>query len=205
MKMIAFLLGVTGALLFIIASILGGLQIEGYSFISQYISESYASGLPNTDYLRDMFIVSGLMLALFGFMAPSVLPSAKNLKIGFFLFAVFYGLGTISTGFFPCDLGCPSDGNDVSISQIIHNITGFLVYAVVPLCLMGIGWSSKKWKDDSSFSKVAIICGAVAFGFVVILFGNPKGPFIGLFQRLIESSILFWVIYTALYIRRVKN
>lgn len=205
MKITTFLLGVTGALLFISASILGGLQIEGYSFISQYISESYASGIPNTDYLRYMYMASGLMLAMFGFMAPSKLPNANNLKTFFFLFAIFYGLGTISTGFFPCDFGCPSDPENSSISQIIHNTSGFLVYAVVPFCLMAIGLFSKKWNDNTIYSTVSLICGATACGFVVILFGDPKGPLIGLFQRLIEGSILFWVIYTALYIRKIKN
>lgn len=205
MKTITFLFGVAGALLFISASILGGLQIEGYSFISQFISESYASGISNTNYLRYMYMASGLLLALFGFMAPFVLPQAKNLKMGFFLFAIFYGLGTISTGFFPCDFGCPSDPENSSISQIIHNASGLLVYAVVPFCLMGIGLVSKKWKYDSKYSKVSLICGATACAFVVFLFGDAEGPFIGLFQRLVEGSILFWVFYTAFYIRRTKN
>ena len=205
MKTITFLFGVLGALLFISASILGGLQIEGYSFISQYISESYASGIPNTDYLRYMYMASGLLLATFGFMAPYELPKAKNLKALFFLFAIFYGLGTISTGFFPCDFGCPSDPENSSISQIIHNASGFLVYAVVPFCLMAIGLFSKKWNDNTKYSKVSLICGATACGFVVFLFGDANGPFIGLFQRLIEVSILFWVIYTALHIRSIKN
>ena len=145
MKTVTFLAGTTGALLFILASILGGLQIDGYSVISQFISESYASGIPNTDYLRNMYMASGLLLALFGFMTPFVLPKGKQLKIGFFLFAIFYGLGTITTGFFPCDFGCPSDGDDITISQIIHNAAGFLVYAVVPFCLLGIGFFAIAW------------------------------------------------------------
>lgn len=204
-KQVIVLLGVFGALLFIAASILGGLQIDGYSFISQYISESYAKGLPNTEYLRSMYIASGILLALFGFLAPSKMPKDKGIKIRFFLFAIFYGIGTISTGFFPCDLGCPSEGENMSLSQFIHNISGFLVYAVVPFCLLGIGLATKKKLENNNFSKVSIICGVLALGFVVLLFGNPTGSFIGLFQRVIESSILFWVMYTAFFIRRTTN
>jgi len=205
MKSVIFLFGIAGALLFIIASILGGLQIEGYSFVSQFISESYANGIPNTEYLRHMYMVCGFLLALFGFMVPQVVQPAKYLTVSFYLFAIFYGIGTISTGFFPCDLGCPSNPEKSSISQIIHNASGFLVYAIVPFCLLGIGVFSKKWKRRSKFSKVSIICGTTAFCFVVLLFGNPKGPFVGLFQRLIEGSILFWVMYTAFFIRTIKN
>ena len=205
MKTLIIGAGILGASLFVIASILGGAQIEGYSVIHQYISESYAIGLPNTEYLRYLFIASGILLALFGFMTPSAMPKSKGIKIGFYLFAIFYGLGTVTTGFFPCDIGCNPDPEKTSLSQFIHNTAGFLVYLVVPFCLMGIGFSVKKMVDTTNFSKVSIICGILAFGFVVLLFGNPTGPFIGLFQRIIESSILFWVLYTAFHIRRIHN
>lgn len=197
MKKLIFGAGILGPLLFVVASILGGAQIEGYSLISQYISESYASGLPNTEYLRYMYIASGILMALFGFMAPSSLPKSKGLKLGFFLFAIFYGLGTVATGFFPCDIGCNPDPEIAILSQFIHNTAGFLVYAIVPFCLIGIGFASKIKTGGANYAKVSIICGGLAIGFVVFLFGNPTGPYIGLFQRIIEGSILFWVIFTA--------
>lgn len=189
--------GILGVVLFVTASILGGAQIEGYSWVSQYISESYASGLPNTQYLRYMYIVSGTLMALFGFVASSLQIGSKVLKIGFFLFAIFYGLGTVTTGFFPCDIGCNRDPEMASLSQFIHNTVGFLVYVTVPFCLMGIGFASKKITGGARFSKISMLCGGIAFGFVVLLFGNPIGPYIGLFQRIIEGSILFWVVFTA--------
>jgi len=196
-KAIVFWFGILGALLFVTASILGGWQIEGYSFIRQYISESYASGLPNTQYLRNMFIGSGVLLTLFGFMATVVLPSSKGVKIGFVLFGLFYGLGTVTTGFFPCDIGCPSDIENASIAQLIHNAAGFLTYAIIPFCLLGIGIASRKWGASLPISMYSLVCGVIALVFVVLLFGNPTGSLIGLFQRIIEASILFWVIRTA--------
>ncbi|MFK7813440.1 MAG: DUF998 domain-containing protein [Maribacter sp.] len=205
MKSLTTIAGILGALFFIIASILGGAQIEGYSLVSQYISESYANGLPDTQYLRYMYITSGVLLVIFGFTAASSLSQLKGIKIGFFLFAIFYGLGTITTGYFPCDMGCNPDPEVATLSQFIHNTAGFLVYAVVPFCLLGIGFSSKKIESATSFSKTSIICGSLALCFVVFLFGNPTGPYIGLFQRIIEVSILFWVIYVALYIERTNN
>jgi hypothetical protein len=200
-----FITGVLGALLFIIASILGGMQIQGYSFISQYISESYASGVANTAYLRYMYIASGLLIALFAFMAPSTLPKGKGIKIGFFVFAIFYGLGTVTTGIFPCDIGCNPDPEKASFSQFIHTTVGFLVYAVVPFCLMGIGFSAKKVIKASKLPKVSIICGGIALAFVLLLFSNPTGPFIGLLQRVIECSILFWIFNAAFHILRKKH
>jgi len=202
MKTLIFGAGIIGALLFVVASVLGGAQIEGYNMISQYISESYADGLPNTEYLRYMYIASGILMAVFGFTAPAKLPKSKGIKIGFWLFAIFYGLGTVVTGFFPCDIGCNPDPEVASLSQFIHNTAGFLVYATVPFCLIGIGFSAKGLTGMTKFSKFSIVGGVVALACVVLLFGNPSGPFIGLFQRIIESSILFWVVFTGYSLKR---
>jgi len=201
---VAFWSGVLGALLFVITSVLGGLQLEGYNFISQYISESYATGVPHSEYLRRLFIFSGLLLALFGFMAPFALKTGKSIKASFFLFAIFYGLSTVTTGFFPCDIGCPSD-DEVSVAQFIHNTVGFLTYSIVPFCLIAVGLASKKRFDLSKLSKVSLICGGLALAFVVVLFGDPQGAYIGVFQRIIEGSILFWVMVTAFFIRNIEN
>lgn len=203
-RQVAFWSGLIGALLFAITSIIAGLQIEGYNFISQYISESYATGIPNSDYLKNLFIISGIFLALFGSSAAFNLKAYKVLQISFFLFAIFYGLGTIITGIFPCDYGCPSDA-EVSVAQFIHNASGFLTYTIVPFCLIGVGLASKKLSNASDLRRVSLICGVLSLAFVVILFGNPQGPFIGLFQRIIEGSILFWVLFTAFHIRSIKN
>jgi len=151
-----------------------------------------------------MYIGSGLLLAFFGFSAPSALPTARGLKIGFLVFAIFYGFGTMVTGVFPCDLGCNPDPDKASLSQFIHNTTGFLTYAVVPFCLISIGFSTRKLLDFKNYTKISMLCGAFAFVFVALLFGDPNGSFVGLVQRIIEGSILFWVIYTAIYIRSSK-
>ena len=203
-RYVTFFCGLIGALLFTTASIIGGMQIDGYSFISQYISESYAAGIPNTNYLRYMYIASGILLFLFGLMTSSVFPKSKSIKIGFVLFGIFYGLGTVATGFFPCDFGCPAD-SEVSLSQFIHNTVGFLVYAIVPFCLIGLGASFRNFSKTKTLSKLSFICGIVSLVFVVLLVGNPKGSLIGLFQRIIEASILIWTIYCSFYIFRTSK
>lgn len=204
-KYLIFFCGLIGAFLFAITSIIGGLQFDGYSVISQYISESYATGIPNSEYLQHAFVASGILLAVFGFLAPSTFPKSKGITIGFILFGIFYGLGTVTTGYFPCDYGCPAD-SDVSLSQFIHNTAGFLVYSLVPFCLIGLGASFKKFPKTRTLSKLSFICGILSLIFVVLLFGSPKGPLIGLFQRIIEASVLIWTIYCSFYIvRTVKD
>lgn len=203
-KYLTFFCGLIGALLFVAASIIGGLQIDGYSFISQYISESYATGIPNTQYLRYMYVASGIFLILFGLTAPFVFPKSKGIKIGFILFAIFYGLGTVTTGYFPCDYGCPGD-SEITASQFIHNTAGFLVYSIIPFCLIGLGISFRRFEQTKVLSKLSFVCGILAVLFVLLLFSSPKGPLIGLFQRIIEASVLLWTIYIGFYSLRASK
>ncbi|EAR02323.1 DUF998 domain-containing protein [Maribacter sp. HTCC2170] len=191
-----------GVFLFIIAAIIGGLQIEGYSHISQYISESYANGLPDSQYLRYAFILSGICFAIFGFLMPFVLPKSRPIKVLFLLFAIFYGLGTIVTGVFPCDIGCVMDPNTFSLSQFIHNLTGFLTYLIVPFSVILLGVYCRKQQDTKKFARTSFVSGTIALVFVLVLFSNPESKFIGLFQRIIEASILFWIMTVAFYVKK---
>jgi len=205
MKRIIFLTGVAGALIFAITSVIGGLQIEGYNPISQYISESYATGIPNSVYLQYAFMASGILLTLFGLLAPAAFPKSKGIKTGFIIFGIFYGLGTVLTGFFPCDLGCPSEGANLTISQFIHNIAGFFTYVVVPFCLIGLGIAFRKFAETKALARFSLLSGVVSLAFVIFLFSNPKGQFIGVFQRIVEVSILSWIIYCCFFTIGTSN
>ena len=196
-------LGIFGALFFIIAGIIGGFQFEEYSHMSQFLSETYATGTPWGNKLSYFgYMPSGAMIALFAFFAPKYLPKSKLIKIAFWLFAIFYGLGTIIVSIFRCDEGCNRDLIDPSISQIIHNISGGLTYLIVPFVVIAIGFKAKSWVNSKSYSMLAIVCGFIALIFAWLMMADPNGPHIGLYQRLVEGSILFWVIRTAFFIKK---
>lgn len=201
-----FWLGILGTIFFIVPSILGGFQFENYSHISQFISESYASGTPYGIYLRVFgFIPSGVLIALFALAALRLLPKSILLKLGLISFGLFYGLATIIVSIFPCDIGCNKAFINPSLSQIIHNFFGALTYIIVPFSLILIGISARKWKDGTSIMYISFICAAIAFAGTALLTNNPTGAFIGLFQRITESAILFWVISFAFYIKTMES
>lgn len=205
-KTITFWLGILGAVLFIIPSVLGGFQFENYSHISQFISESYAFGTPYGIYMRFLgFIPSGILITMFSFSCWKLLPKSSVLKMGLFGFGVFYGIGTIMVGLFPCDEGCNKELINPSVSQLIHNLFGGLTYLIVPACLILIGFSSRKWSGSTSFSTLSIICGTIALMFSMLLLSDPNGNYIGLFQRITEGSILFWLINFAFYIKNYNQ
>jgi Protein of unknown function (DUF998) len=197
-----FWFGILGVLFFITATVLGGLNISNYSHIQQLISESYATGIPNEIYLRAFgFFPSGVFITLFAFYAMRILPKSELTTIAFSGFGIFYGIATIIVSVFPCDAGCNTELIDPSISQIIHNISGGLTYIIVPICLILIGVKARKWKNGKTFSILSIIYGIIAILFVLIFFKNIEGNYIGLYQRIIEASILFWIVNIAFYIK----
>jgi hypothetical protein len=201
-KTFTFWLGVLGVILFIIPSVLGGFQFKTYSHISQFISESYAIGTPYGIYLRVFgFIPSGILIALFSFSCWKLLPKSNALNIGLLGFGIFYGIATVIVGLFPCDIGCNKEFINPSISQIIHNIFGGLTYLIVPTCILLVGFSSRKWSNSTSFTTRSISCGIIAVIFSMLLLGDSDGNYIGLFQRITEGSILFWLITFAFYIK----
>ena len=118
-SLLIFWTGILGVVLFVGTTIWGGLQFTDYSHLHQFISESYASGTMHGESLRWYgFIPSGVLLAVFAFLYPKILPKSKLLLGAFFGLGIFYGLGTVVTSIFPCDMGCDLKNPSVSHSCI---------------------------------------------------------------------------------------
>ena len=205
MRKIVFWFGLFGALIFIAISVCGGLRLEGYNAIRQYISESYATGIQGAEFVRYGFMFSGILLTIFFFLVPSVLPKAVFTKSAFWAIGLFYGLGTLVTGIFPCDLGCNPELEDSSLSQFIHNFSASLTYMIVPFCIIGLGIKSRNWFNGKRVALVTLICGILAGCFVLVLFSDPFSNLKGLYQRIIEGAILFWILYLSFYLRRSQS
>ena len=202
---ITFLIGVIGVSLFIVTSILGGFLIENYSILSQYISESYAIDTEYGKILRTFgYIPSGILIALFCFLGVRYFQPSKLLNIGFYGIGIFYGLGTVIVGIFPCDSGCNKELINPSSSQLIHNFVGFLTYLFVPVFMILIGLGLKKSPNNNTFSLQSIALGAFSIFLVYILVSNSNSEYIGLYQRMVELVFLIWIIFCAIVIKNKK-
>ncbi|MFD2789234.1 hypothetical protein KCTC52924_00741 [Arenibacter antarcticus] len=194
-----FWFAVAGVLLFVMATVLGGVFMDGYSHVRQLISESYANGTEYGPLLRWAgYIPSGILITLFAFLAPLVLPKSRLVALGFWGVGIFYGIGTIMVAFFPCDTGCNPEFIDPSISQIVHTVIGGLTYITVPLSLLLVGLGS-----SSKMRIISLASGVLAYCFVVLLFKDPTGPYIGVYQRVAEACILSWLLFVAFYIKKL--
>ena len=199
-----FITGITGSLLFVLTTIIAGIQYPNYNYISQFISELYAVDAPNADFIRHfLYIPSGLLLFLFSVFALKETEKSIPGSLGLLGIGIGYGLGTVICGFFNCDAGCNPDFVNPSASQLIHNLTGFLTYLVVPPSIGLVAIASRKWKNAVSFSNSSFILAALSFCFFILLNANLQSPYKGLIQRIIEGSILLWIALCSLYV--LKN
>lgn len=201
---ITFFIGILGVGLFAVTSIVGGFLIEDYSVLSQYISETYAIDTEYGKVLRIFgHIPSGILIALFCFLGAAYFQPSKLTKAGFYGLGIFYGIATVLVGFFPCDSGCNKDLIDPSISQLIHNLIGFLTYVFVPISIILIGLGLKQLPNYNGLSVKSITCGVISIIFVYVLFSNPNSAYIGLYQRIIESVFILWTITCAFAIKNI--
>ena len=200
-----FFIGILGVSLFVVSSIVGGFLIENYSFTSQLISETYAIDTEYGLVLRSLgYIPSGILLTIFAFSGFKKLPQSMLTKIGFYGLGVFYGIATVIVGFFPCDNGCNKQFIDPSISQVIHNLTGLLTYLFVPMSIILIGIGLKKSQTYNRLSIQGITYGILSILCIYLFFSDPNSEYIGLYQRIVETIFIIWIITCAITIKN-KN
>ncbi len=199
-----FYMGLLGVLFFVITTIVGGALIEGYRPIAQLISESYAVDTEYGLYLRLLgYIPSGLLLALFCFFSAPYFKGSKILKWAFTGIGFFYGIATIIVAIFPCDSGCNKELINPSVAQLIHNTTGALTYTLVPVAILLIGFGLKE-KSDSKFAAKSKLLGILSISFVFTLMNNQESDLIGLYQRMVELTMLLWLVLCAVAINKKR-
>jgi hypothetical protein len=202
----AFWAGILAVLLFVSTTIMGGFLHPGYNHTSQFISELYAVDAPNADMLRYYgYIPGGILFFLFSILSISETPKSFLKTLGFVGVGFGYGIGTVICGFFTCDTGCNPQFINPSLSQMIHNLMGFVTYSIVPVSIFLIAIASRKWANSLAFSNISFILALLSFIFVGLLNADLQSPYKGLIQRIIEGSILLWITACSLYLAKKRN
>ena len=197
-----FFIGVLGVSLLAASFILGGLLIENYDIVSQFISESYAIDTEYGLLLRIFgYIPSSILITLFCFLAVKYFQPTILIKIGFYGIGIFYGVASLVTGIFPCDSGCNKELINPSFSQLTHNFAALLMYVFVPINIIITGIGLKRLTNYNSLSIIAITSGIISILFVYLLFSDITSEFLGLYQRIIESVFIIWILTCAFTIK----
>lgn len=190
--------GVLGALWLPAMTVIGGSTFPGYDHVSQFISELGANGAPHGRAVSTFgFFPTGILICAFAVFGWLAAPRSTLSTLGFagiFLFAIGY----VGATFFQCDYGCRPE--EPSFSQIMHNNFGLIGYLFAPLVLLLLGLAARKWPNARAVAIWAYIAaGAALLGWLTL---SPDSPFVGVSQRVLEASVLSWVVVCALYLGR---
>ena len=197
-----FFIGVLGVSLLAASFIIGGLLIENYDIVSQFISESYAIDTEYGLLLRIFgYIPSSILITLFCFLAVKYFQPTILIKIGFYGIGIFYGVASLVTGIFPCDSGCNKELINPSFSQLTHNFAALLMYVFVPINIIITGIGLKRLANYNRLSIIAITSGIISILFVYLLFSDITSEFLGLYQRIIESVFIVSILTCAFTIK----
>src|SRR5262245_31628039 len=203
-KSAAFWSGLAGTALYVTACVLSGLQVPHYSHVSQYLSEAVALGAPYGALIRyGLLIPSGVLFSVFYVSAARVVPRSVLASLGFYGLAIFDGGAYVLSSIFPCIEACNIGRGARDPRQDIHNYIALFSYLLVPFCLSAIGLAARRWRNGLAVSLGATLAAIVCFAFAVTLWLTPFSPYAGLFQRIMEASVLSWIVMFCTHLHRL--
>lgn len=199
---LALITAVLGVVWLVAMVVLGGASFSGYDHVSQYISELGANGAPfgwAVSWLG--FLPVGVLTCAFSYFAWRAAPQSTLATLGFvgvFLFAIGY----VGSAFFPCDFGCRPAAP--SFSQMMHELGGLAGYMLAPVTLLLLGLAARNWPWAAWLSVLSFVAAVGALiGLVGLL--DDASPTVGLYQRVLEASMLSWVLACGLYLGLQKR
>lgn len=190
--------GVVGPILFAVLVVVAGVVYDGYSHISQKISELGGEGaeyaiLQNFNFAMIGVLILGFSWALARTLGPSYLGPVL---VGYF------GLVFIAHAWIPCDLGCKGE----TTIGLLHNVTGLSGFLAT---IMGMVVLTRRWRSDPTWqSNAGFTRGAVAVAFAdlvwfVITQAADIQSLAGIAQRIFAGTLLLWIAVTAWKLHRV--
>jgi hypothetical membrane protein len=202
------LCGIAGAAFYALHVVLGGLLWQGYSHLTQTISELTGSGAPNAELLRVFTTIYGVLMIVF---SVTMLMNFAALKVnrlavtGAVLVIIMETVSLAGYGLFPLD----QSENVNSFQNMMH----IVVTAVVVLCTIGSGYFTGtgllKTRGMKGMGIFVIVCSVIitVFGaFTPIAMVNNL-PFAGLTERINIFTLQIWlsVLSVFLFIRTGKS
>lgn len=194
-------LGIAGPIIFVLGIIVAGTQYEGYSHISQEISQlggidSNYAWIQNTN-----FYLLSLTVLGFTFGLHRAIDGGKGSIVGIVLISM---LGFSSAGLnavLPCDALCEG----VTAAGKFHLITGVSGFLAMATGLIVISRRMAKSDNWKSYRRYTLATGILA---IVLFFGIGVEDSIetsarsGLMQRIFVANYLIWLFVTGLRIVR---
>lgn len=196
---LAALSGIIGPVVFVLIITIAGTRYDGYSHLSQAISELGATDSPVRIWQTLNFFFLGTALTLFALSFHQRFERSSKLTTGLFLyFAIFAGIGN---GVFSCAPGCDM----ITTTGILHNLTGLTGFLSLSAAMFIIAKRMRKleaWSRWATYTKTTGYL--IVLFFVIWMTVGPIGELLpdihGLFQRLMAASFLQWFMVMGLHL-----
>ena len=181
--------------------LVAGSIYPGYDHINQAMSELGAAGSP-TQFISPAInnYPLGVLFICFGFLVIKAFSASPLAKLSGLLISI-HGIGSITAGYFSCDAGCHPEFP--SNAQVIHNLSGLLMFATLTTACVLWVWLGKKLLDSkllSVFSLGCFVIGISALPFMAE--AVDLGQNFGLFQRINYGISVVWVAGLAYALHR---
>lgn len=194
---LAALGGVVGPVLFVFLVVVAGVAYDGYSHVTQKISELGGEGaehaiLQNANFAIVGALILGFSWALARTIGPSYLGPAL---VGYF------GLVLVIHAWVPCDLGCKGE----TTIGLVHNVTGLSAFiaSIVGMLLLARRWrEDPTWRSHAGFTRGAASIAVAGLVWFVITQAADIQSFAGIAQRSFAGALLLWIAVTAWKLHR---
>jgi len=201
-----FLTGILGPIVYILNVVLGGIITPNYSHIQNAVSELTQRGAPNIVILSALFVVSAILILLFGIaIMMRYKHQNRRLYTGGVLI-VFYGIfaATLASVFPQDPLGEESTFPG-TMHLVIAGVTAFVIMGGILLSGLGMDKQTGTWRHFKLYSVITVIL-VFAFGAPTPILIMNKIELLGLFERLTQLAYLQWfvVFATKLYSGSLK-
>ncbi len=198
--------GMFGTVLFFGLIFIIGATRDGYSFLTDEISQLSASGVPAAWAQATNFIVFGLIVIGLAFGLHLGITGGTGSITGPILIGAFGLLATIGNGIFPTDqYGAPE-----TTVGTLHSLTagfGFIAVIVAMFVLPRRLRQDDNWSDLVGWSRWMGIAATILM--LLFLFASETERFldghVGLVQRIFAATVLTWLFVLALRLFQVSN
>jgi Protein of unknown function (DUF998) len=198
--------GIASALLYVAADIFGATRWEGYSPVSQTVSELIATGAPSRPLVVPLFVLYSLLVYAFGLGVWQSAGQKRALRLTALGLIGKEVLGLMVTLLFPIHLRQALAAGEGTLSDTMHGIFT-LVGVLFMLLALGSGATAfgKPFRLYSIVTILALVVGGTLAGLdQPRLAANLPTPWMGVWERINIFAYLLWVVVLTIALFRAQ-
>ena len=198
--------GILSSLLYVAMNVIGAMQYEGYSSISQSVSELFAIGAPSRPLWVLLGILYQVLMIAFGWGIWVSAGHNRPLRIvGGLLLA--YGVIGLAGPFAPMHQREVLAAGGKTLTDTMHII---LTIVAVLIMLLALGFGATAFGKRFRIYSIGTIVLLLVFGALTGLDGpristNLPTPWVGILERINIAGFLLWIVVLAIVLLRAEK